>query len=79
MFTTASEMGSTTEVLVLRVELSTLLVLAAAADPVARLRRPGKVDLVAEAMVRTRASSVGRRRVSFFLTSSRSSSYVATC
>ena len=56
MFTTASEMGSTTEELTLRDELSTHLDLAAAAaaaDPEARVRRPGKVDLLAEAMVRT--------------------------
>ena len=53
MFTTASEMGSTTEELTLREELSILLVLAdAVADPEARVRRPGKVDLLAEAMVR---------------------------
>ena len=51
MFTTASEMGSTTEELPPRDELSLLLALAAA-DPEARVRRPGKVDLLAEAMVR---------------------------
>ena len=57
MFTTASERGSTTEELTVREELSTLLVLdAAAAAPEARMRRPGKVDLLAEAMVRTPSS-----------------------
>ena len=60
MFTTASEMGSTTEELTLREELSILLVLAdAAADPEARVRRPGKVDLLAEAMVRMPSSPMG--------------------